>query len=197
MEEKYSSAVAVTEVAEKSEKGTRVINDFIVPYVPGNTFSPGSTDVGDVSWLTPTAQIHVAAFPNAAPGHSWQNVSIGRTSIAHKAVLHAGKVMAAATIDLLEKPELEILALSYEAGVFGVKSSNNRHFFIFAHTEYDDDTLAQEYFRDVKRGLSPAVPAPLLPRRQPQPHPHRQLAQRGPVILHQLAELLRLSDHTL
>ncbi len=64
---------------------------------------------------------------------------------------------------LLEKPELEILALSYEAGVFGVKSSNNRYFFIFAHTEYDDDTLAQEYFRDVKRGLSPAVPAHYFP----------------------------------
>ena len=82
------------------------MNEFLMPYYDGEAFTPGSTDVGDVSWLTPTAQIHVAAFPNAAPGHSWQNVSIGRTSIAHKAVLHAGKVMAAATIDLLEKPEL-------------------------------------------------------------------------------------------
>ena len=34
---------------------------------------------------------------------------------------------------LLEKPELEILALSHEAGVFGVKSSDNRRFFVFAH----------------------------------------------------------------
>ncbi len=64
---------------------------------------------------------------------------------------------------LLTKPELEILALSNEAGVFGVKSSDNRRFFIFAHTEYDDDTLAQEYFRDVKRGLNPAVPAHYFP----------------------------------
>jgi len=64
---------------------------------------------------------------------------------------------------LLTKPELEILALSREAGVFGVKSSDNRRFFIFAHTEYDDDTLAQEYFRDVRRGLNPAVPAHYFP----------------------------------
>lgn len=64
---------------------------------------------------------------------------------------------------LLTKPELEVLALSGEAGVFGVKSSDNRRFFVLAHPEYDDDTLAQEYFRDVKRGLNPAVPAHYFP----------------------------------
>ena len=64
---------------------------------------------------------------------------------------------------LLTKPELELLALSDEAGVFGAKSTDNRRFFIFAHPEYDDDTLAQEYFRDVKRGLNPPVPAHYFP----------------------------------
>ena len=68
---------------------------------------------------------------------------------------------------LLEKPELEILALSHEAGVFGVKSSDNRRFFIFAHAEYDDDTLAQEYFRDVRRGLDPDLPAHYFPGNNP------------------------------
>ena len=67
---------------------------------------PFSTDVGDVSWLTPTAQIHVAAWPNGCPGHSWQNVSSGGTSIGHKAAVHAGKVLAAAAVELFEKPEL-------------------------------------------------------------------------------------------
>ena len=47
--------------------------------------------MGDVSWLTPTAQIHVAAWPNGCPGHSWQNVSCDRTEIGHKAAVHAGK----------------------------------------------------------------------------------------------------------
>lgn len=64
---------------------------------------------------------------------------------------------------LLAKPELEILALSHEAGVFGVKSTDNRRFFIFAHPEYDEDTLAKEYFRDVKRGLEPNLPAHYFP----------------------------------
>ena len=75
--------------------------------VPSGTgFMPGSTDVGDVSWLTPTAQIEVAAWPSGVPGHSWQIVSCGKSSMAHKAILCAGKVLAATAIDLLEKPEL-------------------------------------------------------------------------------------------
>ncbi len=51
------------------------MNDFLLPLYQGEAFSPGSTDVGDVSWLCPTAQIHVAAYPNGTPGHSWQVVS--------------------------------------------------------------------------------------------------------------------------
>ena len=69
-------------------------------------FKAGSTDVGDVSWLTPTAQIHVAAWPNGCPGHSWQNVSCDRTEIGHKAALCAGKVLAATAIDLFEDTSL-------------------------------------------------------------------------------------------
>ena len=66
----------------------------------------GSTDVGDVSWLVPTAQINVVTFPSKAPGHSWQNVSCGKTTVAHKGLLTAGKVLACAAIDLYENPEL-------------------------------------------------------------------------------------------
>lgn len=94
------------EVKALRAKSGHMINDFLLPLYQGEAFEPGSTDVGDVSWLTPTAQVHVAVFANGAPGHSWQNVSVGATSIAHKAVVHAGKVMALGAIDLLEKPEL-------------------------------------------------------------------------------------------
>ena len=81
------------------------MNGFLVPLYQGEAFQPGSTDVGDVSWQCPTAQIHVAAWPNGCPGHSWQNVSCGHTSIAHKGLLTAGKVIAATAIDLYESPE--------------------------------------------------------------------------------------------
>ena len=60
--------------------------------------------------------------------------------------------------DIQRVPELELLAISEQAGVFAVKSSDNRRFFITGHPEYDPDTLANEYFRDVNKGLDIAVP---------------------------------------
>ena len=61
--------------------------------------------------------------------------------------------------DILNNPLLELLAESDEAGVYAVKSEDNRRFFITGHPEYDPETLAQEYFRDVKKGLDIAIPA--------------------------------------
>jgi len=94
------------QVSALTEGGTRPLNDFLMPRYSGTQFSPGSTDVGDVSWLTPTAQIEALAWPSGVPGHSWQIVACGRSEMAHKGLLFAGKVLAGAAIDLLTKPEL-------------------------------------------------------------------------------------------
>ena len=93
-------------VLRETENGQRDLNDFIMPYVPCWNYSPGSTDVGDVSWLTPTAQFTTATWVSGSPGHSWQNVSIGRTSIAHKGMLQAAKVLAGTAWDLMTNPAL-------------------------------------------------------------------------------------------
>lgn len=66
----------------------------------------GSTDVGDVSWLVPAMQFYTTCFPSKAPGHSWQNVSCGKTSIGHKGMLHAGKILTLMAIELYENPKL-------------------------------------------------------------------------------------------
>ena len=66
----------------------------------------GSSDVGDVSWVCPTSQIVAATCAGGTPEHTWQMVSQGKSSIAHKGLLYAGKVLAAAAIDLLDDPEL-------------------------------------------------------------------------------------------
>lgn len=94
------------EVERLQKENGHKLNAFLAPLYQGPTFRAGSTDVGDVSWLTPTAQIHVVTWPNGCPGHSWQNVSCDGTSIGHKAAVHAGKVLACAAIDLLEQPEI-------------------------------------------------------------------------------------------
>lgn len=94
------------QVKAMREKTGHAMNAFLAPLYAGDAFKAGSTDVGDVSWLTPTAQIHVASWPNGCPGHSWQNVSCDRTEIGHKAAVHAGKVLAAGAIDLIVEPEI-------------------------------------------------------------------------------------------
>ena len=93
-------------VGTKQRESGHAMNAFLAPLYTGDASTPGSTDVGDVSHLTPTAQIHVAAWPNGCPGHSWQIVSCDRTEIGHKAALHAGKVLAAGAIDLFLNPHL-------------------------------------------------------------------------------------------
>ena len=86
--------------------GNKAVNDFVMPYVPSDYMSAGSTDVGDVSWLTPTAQFNAATWPSNCPGHSWQMVSTGKTSFAHKAMLYAGMVLAGTAVDLMMNPSI-------------------------------------------------------------------------------------------
>ena len=90
---------------EKTQGGTLPLNNFVMPYTPSCQMSPGSTDVGDVSWLTPTAQFTAVTWVSGSPGHSWQNVATGKHSIAHKGLLLAAKVLAGTVADLMEQPE--------------------------------------------------------------------------------------------
>ena len=93
-------------VAQLSKDGTIPLNNFVVPYAPSDFFAQGSTDVGDVSWITPTAQFTAATWASGNPGHSWQNVAMGKSSVAHKGVLFAAKVLATTAADLMTQPEL-------------------------------------------------------------------------------------------
>ena len=88
-------------IQQLTENGTKPINDFLPPLFSSTNFTPGSTDVGDVSWLTPTSQIRTACWPASVPGHSWQIVSCGKSNMAHKGMIYAAKVLAATAIDLL------------------------------------------------------------------------------------------------
>jgi aminobenzoyl-glutamate utilization protein B len=68
--------------------------------------SHGSTDVSDVSWMTPTMEFSTATYILGTPGHSWQNVAFSGMSIGHKSLFYASKIIASTAIDLLTKPEL-------------------------------------------------------------------------------------------
>ncbi|WP_283608860.1 M20 family metallopeptidase [Faecalispora anaeroviscerum] len=86
----------------------RDICDILLPFSEDgpNVVLPGSSDVGDVSWNVPTSQIVTACYAIGTPEHSWQLVSQDKTSIGHKGMMLAAKVLAGAAVDLLEQPEL-------------------------------------------------------------------------------------------
>ena len=60
--------------------------------------------------------------------------------------------------EVLEKSNLQVIAQGNEVGLSIIASPDMREVYSFGHLEYDRDTLAKEYHRDVKAGLDPDVP---------------------------------------
>jgi len=81
--------------------------DSAVPaYNPNSPILMGSTDVGDVSYIVPSACLNFAGVVKGTAAHSWQWVAQSGTPIMHDGLIHAAKVMALAGIRLLGQPEL-------------------------------------------------------------------------------------------
>src|SRR5688572_30520167 len=68
--------------------------------------SPGSTDVGDVSYNVPTAGFNTATWVPGTSAHSWQAVACGGTDIGIKGMMVAAKTLTATALDLLTNPGL-------------------------------------------------------------------------------------------
>jgi len=77
----------------------------VSPYEPEKQ-EHGSTDVGDVSWVCPTAQIYTACVARGTPGHSWQQTAQSKTTFARAMTIYAAKVLAAGAVEMLTNPEL-------------------------------------------------------------------------------------------
>lgn len=73
--------------------------------------------------------------------------------------------------DIEKVSELEILTESSLSGVHMVASKNGRQFFITGHSEYDRDTLSNEYFRDKDKGLPIEIPYNYFPDDNPENEP--------------------------
>ena len=69
--------------------------------------------------------------------------------------------------DIDNTESLVILANSRLAGVSVIASKSGRRFFLSGHPEYDRMTLANEYYRDVNKGLDPKVPYHYFPENNP------------------------------
>lgn len=78
------------------------------------------------------------------------------------------------TVDINEikaKKELKILASSSEAGVYAITADGGRRIFITGHSEYDGDTLYNEYIRDINAGLNTPMPKNYFPNDDPSKPP--------------------------
>ncbi len=95
-EEAFARALQVASGVEP-----RGMDTAIVP-LEGQEREGGSTDVGDVSWVTPTLHVSVATTPRGVPWHAWPVVAAGGMSIGHKGMLQAAKTLAATMVDLFE-----------------------------------------------------------------------------------------------
>ncbi len=101
-------AEAVEDPEEKAallENKDAALHDVVMPMASeGSSFA--SSDVGDVSQVCPVAQVTACTMASGTPMHSWQTVTVGKSSFAKKGMLYAGKVMAGSAIDAIEDPEI-------------------------------------------------------------------------------------------
>jgi len=77
----------------------------VEPYKTGGFF-PASTDVGDITWVVPTAGLGTATWVPGVPAHSWQAVSTGSNGIGLKAMINAAKVMSMTAVDIYNNPTI-------------------------------------------------------------------------------------------
>ena len=103
-EEENAFAKNIQKALGEKEKGMPTSVDSLK--VPEKTFvGGGSSDVGEVTLIAPTATIH---FPGDVPGaiaHHWSTVSAGLGSTAWKGLNVGAKAIAASAIDLLTQPD--------------------------------------------------------------------------------------------
>ena len=68
--------------------------------------------------------------------------------------------------------KLKILSTSEEAGIYALATKNGKQIFITGHSEYDAETLANEYFRDLSQGKAIDIPKNYFPNNNPDNKPN-------------------------
>lgn len=84
--------------------------------------------------------------------------------------------------DIAKVKDLQIISYSDMAGVHLISDMECRKFFSTGHSEYDRDTLAKEYFRDIDRGLDIDVPYNYFPDDNPDKRPMKNWRSAGNII---------------
>ncbi|HHU84096.1 MAG TPA: homoserine O-succinyltransferase [Clostridiales bacterium] len=73
--------------------------------------------------------------------------------------------------DIEKIPSLRILASSLTGDPYVISAKEDRQFFVTGHSEYDADTLKNEYLRDISAGLNPSIPENYFENNDPEKEP--------------------------
>ena len=73
--------------------------------------------------------------------------------------------------DVIKIPRLEIVSESAVSGVYLVRDVEKRRIFVTGHSEYDAETLKEEYERDLAKGLDIQIPYHYFPSDDPSQTP--------------------------
>lgn len=82
----------------------------ITPFEVNEKGTGGSTDVGDVSWLVPTAGLGTATWVPGTSAHTWQAVAAGGMSIGQKGMMVAAKTLTLTAMDIFKDPSVTVKA---------------------------------------------------------------------------------------
>ena len=95
----YAKTIYKTFLEPTMEIGSQ---EFVSDYTTSHSY--GSTDVGDVSWVVPTAGIRTATWVPGTAAHSWQAVAAGGTSIGLKGAELAARTISATAVEIFTNP---------------------------------------------------------------------------------------------
>jgi len=116
MHEKLSASGGITYSSEENKFANTIYKTLLSPtaqlgdqekvlsYKP--THGHGSTDVGDVSWLVPTAGLRTSTWVPGTSAHSWQAVAAGGTTIGLKGTKLAAEILSATAIEIYLDPSI-------------------------------------------------------------------------------------------
>lgn len=102
----FERAVENTTATIDSGKIDDPLWEDVLPPLPDPGVGSGSTEVADVSQITPTGQLRTCCWPLGTPPHSWQTVASSGSSIGFKGMQFAAKAMALTAYDLFTRPDV-------------------------------------------------------------------------------------------
>ena len=100
-ENKFANTIYKTLLSPTAQLGDQ---EKVLSYKP--THGHGSTDVGDVSWLVPTAGLRISTWVPGTAAHSWQAVAAGGTTIGLKGTKLAAEILSETAIEIYLDPSI-------------------------------------------------------------------------------------------